>query len=367
MSYSSQFYRRRWVVPAAAAGLAPLVGDRALPSVSLAAYALSGLLVFLLLRLRFDRRVSFGVAALVLVLPAFRYWSAQPLSDSGGVAALTAALIAAVLVLDRGLRWFASAARRGDPRVHPRRLADSRRLDGVGRAAVPDAGGGLARRLGVARRGASVPRLRRAAAGCDGLHAGRVRHPAGHVLGRHRRPLSDHPQEPDPGATWTTSPPTRSRSSSSCSHSRGSRSGQAGETRTSRSPGRRSSARRPTSPLRAELHGDAARARLRAAARGGTRLYPRCGGDSEAPPSGARVCNRQLFVRLAAPGRWCGSRLPADADLGRYRRRRVPRLPSVRGTARPEHRVICVDNLETGSLANIEHLRGDAFVFLPPT
>ena len=30
-----------------------------------------------------------------------------------------------------------------------------------------------------------------------------------------------------------------------------------------------------------------------------------------------------------------------------------------------KHRVICVDNLETGSLANIEHLRGDAFVFLP--
>ena len=29
------------------------------------------------------------------------------------------------------------------------------------------------------------------------------------------------------------------------------------------------------------------------------------------------------------------------------------------------HRVICVDNLETGSLANIEHLRGDAFRFLP--
>jgi dTDP-glucose 4,6-dehydratase len=29
------------------------------------------------------------------------------------------------------------------------------------------------------------------------------------------------------------------------------------------------------------------------------------------------------------------------------------------------HRVICVDNLETGSLANIEHMRSDAFVFLP--
>ena len=29
------------------------------------------------------------------------------------------------------------------------------------------------------------------------------------------------------------------------------------------------------------------------------------------------------------------------------------------------HRVVCVDNLETGSLANIEHLRGESFVFLP--
>ena len=28
------------------------------------------------------------------------------------------------------------------------------------------------------------------------------------------------------------------------------------------------------------------------------------------------------------------------------------------------HRVICLDNLETGSLANIEHLRDDAFVFM---
>jgi len=30
-----------------------------------------------------------------------------------------------------------------------------------------------------------------------------------------------------------------------------------------------------------------------------------------------------------------------------------------------DQRVICVDNLETGSLANVEHLRGDAFVFMP--
>jgi hypothetical protein len=106
VDYSSQFYRRRWVVPAAAAALSPTVGDRALPSVSLAAYALAGLLTFVFLRLRFDRRVSFAVATVVLVLPALRYWSAQPLSDSAGVAALTGAMIAAVLALDRGLRWL---------------------------------------------------------------------------------------------------------------------------------------------------------------------------------------------------------------------------------------------------------------------
>ena len=29
------------------------------------------------------------------------------------------------------------------------------------------------------------------------------------------------------------------------------------------------------------------------------------------------------------------------------------------------HRVVCVDNLETGSLANIEHLRQDEFAFVP--
>jgi dTDP-glucose 4,6-dehydratase len=32
--------------------------------------------------------------------------------------------------------------------------------------------------------------------------------------------------------------------------------------------------------------------------------------------------------------------------------------------ARDGHRVICVDNLETGSLQNVEHLRGDHFVFM---
>src|ERR1700675_3779454 len=32
--------------------------------------------------------------------------------------------------------------------------------------------------------------------------------------------------------------------------------------------------------------------------------------------------------------------------------------------ARDGYRVICVDDLETGSLQNVEHLRGDDFVFM---
>src|SRR5690349_25100731 len=29
------------------------------------------------------------------------------------------------------------------------------------------------------------------------------------------------------------------------------------------------------------------------------------------------------------------------------------------------HRIVCLDNLETGCLANVEHLRSDEFAFLP--
>ena len=53
-----------------------------------------------------------------------------------------------------------------------------------------------------------------------------------------------------------------------------------------------------------------------------------------------------------------------DAYLPRHRRGRVPRFAPVRLPAGRGDRVICVDNLETGSLANIEHIRGRDFVFV---
>ena len=55
----------------------------------------------------------------------------------------------------------------------------------------------------------------------------------------------------------------------------------------------------------------------------------------------------------------------ADDDLSRDRRRGLPRLAiSATSCSSKGHRVICVDNLETGSLENIEHLRDAAFSFV---
>lgn len=106
VDYSSRFYRRRWVVPALGAAITPLFGDRSLLLVSLTGYALAGAVLYLLLRRRFTAPVSFAAAAVCVLLPAFRNWASQPLSDSFGVLLETAALAGAVLVLDRGLRWL---------------------------------------------------------------------------------------------------------------------------------------------------------------------------------------------------------------------------------------------------------------------
>jgi hypothetical protein len=52
IEFSAAFYRRRWVVPAMAAALRPLVGVRGLQTVSLLGYVLVGVFTYLLARLR---------------------------------------------------------------------------------------------------------------------------------------------------------------------------------------------------------------------------------------------------------------------------------------------------------------------------
>jgi hypothetical protein len=106
--YSAPFYRRRWVVPALAAAAYPVAGDEhSLLAVSCLGYLLLGPLLFLLLRRRFSDPVSATVAGLCLLLPPVRYYTTLPMTDSWGLLLEVGALLAALLALERGGRWFA--------------------------------------------------------------------------------------------------------------------------------------------------------------------------------------------------------------------------------------------------------------------
>jgi hypothetical protein len=104
--YNTQFYERRVALPAAAAALDPVAGDRALLDLSVAGYVAAVLAVFALLLLRFRLPVAAAVALATLLLPALRDHAGYPLTDSWGLALETAALASGLLVLDRGPRWL---------------------------------------------------------------------------------------------------------------------------------------------------------------------------------------------------------------------------------------------------------------------
>lgn len=104
--YSERFYDRRWLVPALGAAIEPALGTNALRAVSLAGYVLTGLLVYLLLALRFRAWIAAIVSLGVLALGPLRYWSLLPLTDSFGVALEAAALATALLALRRPRPWL---------------------------------------------------------------------------------------------------------------------------------------------------------------------------------------------------------------------------------------------------------------------
>jgi hypothetical protein len=106
VEYSAKFYRRRWFVPTIAAGLYPWLGFRAVEVVSLVGYLVAGLFLYLLLRRSFRIGIAAGVAAVCLLLPAFRHWSFFPLTDSWGVALVAGCLVFAVLTLERSLGFL---------------------------------------------------------------------------------------------------------------------------------------------------------------------------------------------------------------------------------------------------------------------
>jgi hypothetical protein len=106
VTYSAQFYRRRWVVPILGAAIEPVFGTNSLQIVSLTGFALVGPLLYLLLRRRFGRLPSVLAAGACVALPPLRYWAEMPQTDSFAVAMEALALLAAMLALERGRRWY---------------------------------------------------------------------------------------------------------------------------------------------------------------------------------------------------------------------------------------------------------------------
>ena len=109
VEYSKRFYRRRWLVPAVAAAVAPIVGEqpgRALRWASLIGYLLVAPVLFLLLRRRFPPGLSAALAVACTLAPPVYKWSLGMRVDSWGLMLEALGLLAAVLVKDLGRRWL---------------------------------------------------------------------------------------------------------------------------------------------------------------------------------------------------------------------------------------------------------------------
>ena len=106
VAYNAKFYERRITVPAAAAALEPVAGERAVLDISVAGYVAAILAIFALLLLRFRLPIAAAVTLATIALPALRYHSSFPLTDSWGVALQTAAFVCGLFALERGRRWL---------------------------------------------------------------------------------------------------------------------------------------------------------------------------------------------------------------------------------------------------------------------
>jgi hypothetical protein len=103
---TAPFYRRRWLVPAVAAGISPVFGERSILLVSLLGYLATGGALYLLLRRRVAPWPSAVAAASCLLLVPMRMWSFFPLTDSAAIALLAVALVLASRAFERGGRWI---------------------------------------------------------------------------------------------------------------------------------------------------------------------------------------------------------------------------------------------------------------------
>jgi hypothetical protein len=106
VKYNEPFYERRVALPVAGAAVYELAGDRSLLYLSLAGYVAAIVALFGLLLLRFRLAIAAGVTLATIFLPPLTNHSSFPLTDSWGLALEIGALGAAILALERGLRWL---------------------------------------------------------------------------------------------------------------------------------------------------------------------------------------------------------------------------------------------------------------------
>ena len=106
VKYNEPFYERRVALPLVGAAVYPLAGDRSLLYLSLGGYVAAILALFGLLLLRFRVAIAAVVTVAAIFLPPLTAHSSFPLTDSWGLTLEIIALAAAMLTLERGLRWI---------------------------------------------------------------------------------------------------------------------------------------------------------------------------------------------------------------------------------------------------------------------
>jgi hypothetical protein len=103
---NAHWYRRRVLLPAAAAVLSPVTGSRGLLDLAIGAYILLAAALFLLLRLRFAWAPAAIAIVAVIAFPPLRHYALRPLADGAGLLAVLVALLAMVMTVERSRWWL---------------------------------------------------------------------------------------------------------------------------------------------------------------------------------------------------------------------------------------------------------------------
>ncbi len=103
---NAHWYRRRVLLPAAAAVLSPVTGSRGLLDLAIGTYILLAAALFLLLRLRFALAPAAIATVAVITFPPLRNYALRPLADGAGLLAVLVALFAMVMTVERSRWWL---------------------------------------------------------------------------------------------------------------------------------------------------------------------------------------------------------------------------------------------------------------------